>query len=115
MLTPTEVVEPNEETEKMIDAVSPLSYLTRETVIPTLCAYGAKDPVVGRKHYAKLAARFKEFDAKTFEEVGPDDKETVVFDGLEFPNSGHMCENDTDYAVKFHGLMKKYAERYLKD
>lgn len=115
VITAQEILEPSEEIEKLIDAVSPLSYLTADNTIPTVSAYGGKDPLVGTKHCAKIAAKFAELGAKSLNDVEPDDTESIVFDYLEYPNSGHMLESDPDYAQKFHALVLKYAERYLND
>ncbi len=104
---------PDEKTEELIDACSPLTFLTAENAIPTVSAYGGKDPLVGTKHCAKLKARFQELGAKGIDEASPDD--SILFDCVEFPHSGHMLERDPGCALKFHALVLKYAERYLND
>ncbi|MBR5758023.1 MAG: alpha/beta hydrolase [Thermoguttaceae bacterium] len=104
---------PDEKTKELIDACSPLAFLTAENAIPTVSAYGGKDPLVGTKHCAKLKARFQELGAKGIDEASPDD--SILFDCVEFPHSGHMLERDPGCALKFHALVLKYAERYLNE
>lgn len=112
-LNATEISEPNEETEALIKSISPIAFLSSENTIPTVAAYGGKDPLVGVNHCAKLKKRFEELGAKRFEDVSPDDVDSIVFDCIEYPRSGHMLESDPDCAKKFHELVLKYAERYL--
>lgn len=114
MLTGKEVAEPDAETQKLIDAISPLSYLSAENTVPTCSAYGGKDPLVGVKHCAKLRARFKELGAKSLTEA-PADEQAPIFDCIEFPRSGHMLERDPDCAKQYNALVMQYAERYLTD
>ncbi|MBQ5366212.1 MAG: alpha/beta hydrolase [Thermoguttaceae bacterium] len=114
-LSAKDVENPDERAEKLIAAVSPLSYLTAENTIPTVSAYGGKDPLVGTGHCAALREKFKELGAKEFDESDPSDASTPVFDCLEYPHSGHMLESDPDYARRFHELVLKYAQRYLDE
>ena len=114
-LSAKDVENPDERAEALINPVSPLSYLTAENTIPTVSAYGGKDPLVGTGHCAALRERFKELGAKEFDESDPSDASTPVFDCLEYPHSGHMLESDPDYARRFHELVLKYAQRYLDE
>lgn len=108
-----QIKSPDESTEELINAVSPLAFVTLDAAVPTVAAYGRKDPLVGAKHCAKLTKRFEELDAKSLLDVAPDDEETIVFDCVEFPHSRHLLERDPDCAARFHELVLKYAERYL--
>ena len=108
-----EIENPGEETEALIDAVSPLAYLNAENAVPTVAAYGAKDPIIGINHLPKLAAKFAELRAKSIDDVDPDDQNAVVFDPIEYPKSGHMLAMDSECANRFYELNLKYAERYL--
>ena len=105
---------PDETTEALINACSPLAFLNAENAVPTVAAYGGKDPLVGTKHCAKIKARFQELGAKEIAKTSPDDG-AIVFDCVEYPHSGHMLEKDPGCALKFHALVLKYAERYLTD
>jgi len=110
-----EIEKPTEEVEARIDSVSPLAYLEKGGVVPTLAAYGAEDPVVGRKHCAKISAVFGKLGAKGIDEIKSDDKETPVFDCLEFPHSGHMLGKDPDFAVRHLELFLRYTRRFLDE
>ncbi len=112
-ITREQMLNPDEETEALIDAVSPLAFVNAENAVPTVAAYGAKDPVIGVNHLPKLAAKFAELGAKSIDGVDPDNQNAVVFDPIEYPNSGHMLAMDSDCAKRFYELNLKYAERYL--
>ena len=114
--TPLELIKkPDAETEKLINGISPLAHLTPESAIPTVSAYGGKDPLVGTKHCAKLAQKFAELGAKPLAEVTPEDETSIVFDLVEHPNSGHMLEKDPERAERFRELTFEYARRYLEE
>ncbi len=114
-VTPELLLNPDEKTENLIREISPLAYLSKESAIPTVAAYGGKDPIVGMKHYEKLIAKFKELGAKSFNDIEVMDDDQIVFDCFVYPHSGHMLENDNDYAKQFHTLVLKYAEHYLNE
>jgi len=110
-----EIENPNAEIEARIASPSPLAYLNKGGVVPTLAAYGAKDAVVGRKHCAKISAAFEKLGSKSIDDVKADDKQTPVFDCLEFPRSGHMLGNDPDFSARYWKLWGQYARRYLDE
>ena len=112
-LTADDIENPTDETEALIDSISPLSYV-KPGVTPTIAAYASKDILVGTGHKDKLTAAFEKLGAKSIAEVAADDS-CPVFDFVEFPNSNHMLGRDPDRTMRLWGLFLKYSERYLHE
>ena len=110
-LTAEDVENPTDETEALIDSISPLSFV-KPGVTPTISAYAANDVAVGTGHREKIKAAFEELGAKSIADA-PVGDEGAVFDFVDFPNSNHMLGRDPDRTMRLWGLFLKYAERYL--
>ena len=111
--TPNDIRERGPAVENAARSISPAT-LVAAAPVPTLAAYGGKDALVPEAiHGQALAQEFGDLGAKGIAEVPPDDRESVVFDYLVFPNSGHMLSEDPDVLQKWRELFQTYADRYL--
>lgn len=79
--------------------ISPAS-LVDSTSVPTVCAYGPKDKIV------PVDLKFKLFDS--FKRHG------VIFEYIEFPNSGHAMLSDRDKFEEYVQKSLQFCENYLK-
>ena len=84
----------------MVDAISPVSYVSESTV-PTLLAYGLKDNVVPPNLRYFLLEKLEEYN--------------VPYTYIEFPNSGHGMLNDPDKTVEYVEKVTEYLERYFEN
>lgn len=84
------------EAEKLVQSISPLSFVTERTV-PTIVAYGLKDPLVRPRHSEKLVAAFKE--------------RGVEHTAIEFPNSGHGLDADPASRDRYRQVTLEYLRR----
>lgn len=86
--------------QKAIDEISPAA-LVNNSSVPTIIAYGPNDKVVPTGIKYKLIEKF--------------DKNNVVYDYIEFPNSGHGLLNDLDKSEEFYKLTDEYIEKYFEN
>lgn len=86
--------------QKAIDEISPAALVSSSTV-PTIIAYGPKDNVVPSGIKYKLIDKFNEYN--------------VVYDYIEFPNSGHGLLHDLDKSEEFYKLTDQYIEKYFEN
>lgn len=111
--TPDDVRERRDVVINAARSISPAAQVAAAPV-PTLAAYGGKDTLVPEAvHGQALVQEFRNLGAKELADVAPDDSETLAFDYLVFPNSGHMLSEDLDCVQKWRELFKAYADRYL--
>ena len=111
--TPGDLRERGPVVEKAARSISPAT-LVADAPVPTLAAYGGKDGLVPEAvHGQALVQEFRNLNAKGIADVAPDDSESVVFDYLVFPNSGHMLSDDPDVLQEWRELFQTYADRYL--
>lgn len=87
------------EAEAAIAAVSPAAFAENGGAIPTLAAFGGQDGLVPTPHRERLVAALE--------------KSGVPFDVVDFPNSGHLLESDSEATERRRELFFEYAERYL--
>ncbi len=73
--------------------------LVDENTPPTLCAYGAQDKTVPFECAKRLTDAF--------------DRYGVEYDYVEFPNSGHMLENDPEKMDLFFAKLDEYLDKRL--
>lgn len=84
--------------DKLIASVSPVTYVT-SSCIPSLFAYGGKDPVVSVKNYYSMKNAF----AKT----------TARADFYLYPNSIHTLLSDPDVHQKYFSKYLEYCKTYF--
>ena len=84
--------------DKLIASVSPVTYVS-SSCIPSLFAYGGKDPVVSVKNYHSMKNAF----AKT----------TARADFFLYPNSIHTLLNDPDVHQKYFAKLLEYCKTYF--
>lgn len=84
--------------DKLIASVSPVTYVS-SSCIPSLFAYGGKDPVVSVKNYHSMKNAF----AKT----------TARADFFLYPNSIHTLLNDPDVHQKYFSKLLEYCKTYF--
>ncbi len=113
-ITGKELANPDAETEKAIESISPSAHITGSAP-PTLAAYGGRDFLVPTTHRDVLQDAFSKLGAKSFEEQSEDDGSAPVFDLVFYENSGHMLESDPECSKRWQELLDKFAERYLTD
>ena len=112
-LKSSDLRERREVVENAARSISPAAFVAAAPV-PTLAAYGGKDGLVPEEvHGQALVQEFRNLNAKGIADVAPGDAESIVFDYLVFPNSGHMLSDDPDVLQEWRELFKTYAERYL--
>lgn len=88
------------EAQQVVDAISPVSYVSESTV-PTLLAYGLKDNVVPPNLRYFLLEKLEEYN--------------VPYTYIEFPNSGHGMLNDPDKTAEYVEKVTEYLERYFEN
>ncbi len=84
--------------DKIIASVSPVSYVNSKC-IPSLFAYGGKDPVVSVKNYYSMKSAFE--------------KTTARYDFFLYPNSIHTLLNDPDVHQRYHAKLLEYCKTYF--
>lgn len=84
--------------EKIIDSVSPVSYVSSEC-IPSLFAYGGKDPIVSVKNYYSMKSAFEKTNAR--------------YDFFLYPNSIHTLLNDPDVHEQYQAKLTEYCKTYF--
>ncbi len=89
----------NEEIVAALDSVSPVSYVTSETV-PTIIAHGNADDIVPYSNAVTLDSALTAAGVEhTF---------------ITYKNTGHGLDNDSAAASLYEETLKDYANRYLK-
>ena len=112
-VTPQDFRERRDFVEKTARSISPAAQVA-DAPVPTLAAFGGKDSLVPETvHGQALVQEFRKFDAKEIAAAPADVSDTLTFDYLVFPNSGHMLAEDVDYVQRWRDLFKTYADRYL--
>ena len=112
-VAPQDLRERRDFVEKTARSISPAA-LVAAAPVPTLAAFGGKDALVPEAvHGQTLVQEFRNLGAKEIADVSPDDPDSIVFDCLVFPNSGHMLSDDPDFLQRWRELFETYAERYL--
>lgn len=94
----TEEMIANGEAEKIITAVSPVTYVN-ENSIPSLFAYGGKDTVVPKGNGESIKSAFEESGVK--------------FDYILFPNSNHFLWSDPDCSELYQKTLEDYCKSYF--
>ena len=84
--------------DKLIASVSPVSYVSSKC-IPSLFAYGGKDPVVSVKNYYSMKSAFEKTSAR--------------YDFFLYPNSIHTLLNDPDVHQKYQAKLLEYCKTYF--
>lgn len=84
--------------DKIIASVSPVSYVSSKC-IPSLFAYGGKDPVVSVKNYYSIKSAFEKTNAR--------------YDFFLYPNSIHTLLNDPDVHEKYQAKLLEYCKTYF--
>ncbi|MDN4618339.1 alpha/beta hydrolase [Paenibacillus sp. PsM32] len=90
----------SKEYQKAIQEISPVSFITKNT-IPLLLAYGPKDKIVPSQLKIPLLETL--------------DKYKVSYDYIEFPNSGHGLLNDPDKLQEYYEKMDEYTHKYFEN
>ncbi len=84
--------------DKIIASVSPVSYVNSDC-IPSLFAYGGKDPIVSVKNYYSMKSAFE--------------KTTARYDFFLYPNSIHTLLNDPDVHEQYQAKLLEYCKIYF--
>lgn len=84
--------------DKIIASVSPVSYVSSDC-IPSLFAYGGKDPVVSVKNYRSMKAAFEKTEAR--------------YDFYLYTNSIHTLLNDPEIHEQYQAKLLEYCKTYF--
>lgn len=90
----------SEDYQKAIDRISPETFVNEDTV-PTILGYSPRDIVVPPGIKYRLLEKL--------EESG------IIYDYIEFPNSGHGLLHDPDKSEEFYRLTDEYIDRYFEN
>ncbi|MBQ9913675.1 MAG: alpha/beta hydrolase [Clostridia bacterium] len=84
--------------DDIIASVSPVNHVSSEC-IPSLFAYGGKDPVVSVKNYNSIKSAFEKTEAR--------------YDFYLYPNSIHTLLNDPEVHEQYQAKLLEYCKTYF--
>ena len=88
------------ESQRLVDSLSPVSFITKDSV-PTIFAYGGKDDLVKAWHRKILAETLEAND--------------VPHIAVDFPNSHHGMWDDPDKTEEFRKAVLSYCKTYMSE
>jgi dipeptidyl aminopeptidase/acylaminoacyl peptidase len=89
----------NGEVEKILESISPMSYVNSNTP-PSIFAYGGKDTLVLPENGEELKNRF--------------DEAGVKYDYVFFPDSDHALIHNFGKRIVYAGIVIDYCREYFK-
>ncbi|MBQ1370642.1 MAG: dienelactone hydrolase family protein [Clostridia bacterium] len=98
-LTGKDIANPSKAKRKILDSISPVSFINKKTV-PTFFAYAGKDKTIGTNQYATIEPYLVKYG--------------VRHKVLWFPNSDHTLLNDPGVMQKYITKSEQWLAKYMK-
>lgn len=98
-LTGKDIANPSKAKQKILDSISPVSFINKKTV-PTFFGYAGKDKTVGTNQYATIHPILRKYGVK----------HKVIW----FPNSDHTLLNDPGVMQQYLSKSEKWLAKYMK-